>query len=305
MCVGKISYLIPKLIISGYPGPSSSNDHKKKIEEIELDWNHIETMDKRISIDKTNFLKNFSPEEIQALFKYLVIQVKAIHQIEKEVREKYGISETFKKIKILAPGPLNNALASTNHLEFLLGNPKEYEQFFISPTSTYAHELGHYLENFDVKGRNRLPEMPMAADMIQIFKNSLTPDGVLKGKYLDVPYNLLPNQLLFPSKVNTNRLFYYAGELVADKVSLQLCGYDETKKRIKVKVKKKIASQNPWELMHLWVLAHKYSLRDFEKELFNKLMEHKAEWENVISTQELLNSLSEFFDKVSLKHIDH
>lgn len=278
---------------------------KKAVDQAieDTSWDRIAAMDERIAIGEAGFKRLLSPNERCALLKYLQSQVKSIHQIENELVKKWGITEKLLEFGFAAGGPFNNAVVGiSGAVDFCLGAPNGYSEFFASPASLIAHELGHYLSYFSPDGGIRYTTDTLIKNA-EADKFSLNSEGNLDSKYLeDIPYNLLPPQLLFSYEPDGNELHYYANELLADKIALQLCGFEKSRKRIKVKIEKGMTSNNPWQLLHLAVLAREYNFECYEGVLLEGIYKRQHLWINEVQTDELIDLLSEFFQKVSLRH---
>jgi len=182
----------------------------------------------------------------------------------------------------------------------ILGDPREFHTF-VSPSSIYAHELGHHFSSFDLSGKNIFTNLRSEAEKIERLRASLTLNGSFNGKYLHIPYDRLPSDLLYRPQSTNRGFLYFVWELVADKVALQLCGYDESKKRIEGNLKEALNSKEPWLILHLLVLAREYKLENYEKILLGKIKKHEKNWSAIIPTEQLLNSLSTFFNNTTLK----
>lgn len=237
-----------------------------------LTWDSITALDSRLMIGQETFDENFSQRELNSLRKYLFLLVNAGHFVECKLRNEWGIEKSFPRIIIQATGPFNQAYARGH---FMPGDPSDFSRFFASPCALYAHELGHHLTGFT------------ADDKQLIYFETL-------------PYSLLPDQLS-PSSPNGDLNHYVLTELIADKAALQLCGFNESQKDIAAKIKGSKNNRDPWVLLFLLSLAKEFHLEADEKWLLRKLSHNHQPWENTISTQDLVNLLSEFFQKVTLK----
>jgi hypothetical protein len=275
-------------------------------QKVNPDWESISAADNRLSISREDFTGFFSRREINLLLKYLVLQIEANHWVENELRNKWGIYATFSKIVVQTQpwGRFNEhgVVIGKDLLRIRLGDPREFHSF-VSPQAIYAHELGHHLASFDSRGMNIFSNAQlMFGTAVEPLKASLTLNGNFDGKYVYIPYKLLPSELLYRPPSMERGLLYYADELVADKVALQLCGYAKSKRRISINIKEILKKdKNPWAILHLLVLAREYNLKSYEKILLYKFKRHEKHWEKIISTEQLLSSLSDFFNKVTLK----
>ena len=276
----------------------------KRSQKVNPDWESISAADNRLLISREDFTRFFSRREINLLLKYLALQIEANHWVDNELRNKWGIYATFSKIVVKAPwGRFNDhgVVLGKDLLRIRLGDPREFHSF-VSPQAIYAHELGHHLSSFDSRGMNIFSNVGSESEDIERLRASLTLNGNFDGKYVYVPYKLLPSELLYRPPSMERGLLYYADELVADKVALQLCGYAESKRRVSINLKEILKKdKNPWAILHLLVLAREYNLKSYEKILLYKIKRHEKHWGKIISTEQLLNSLSDFFNKVTLK----
>jgi len=253
--------------------------------------------------------RELSPADKGKLFNHLKSFIISTRDVEKDLMLNWGIPRTVKEIEILMPGAFNNAIAGYNSIQVLVGEPKKYDSFFSAPGPLYAHELGHNMFFYD--GNDKLSKYATVIECDGLTRKDISPDGKLKRKYFeDIPYNILPKELLFPKKAADQTgfgLMYFTDELIADKVALQICGDKETSIHIKRKVKERIEwfssnEKNPWEYLFCITLSGEFKLGPEEKILRQGLAGMKCPWQSSISTEDLLNKMSEFFRTVSLKH---
>lgn len=269
------------------------------------------SLDKRVELsdDIISFIRILSPTDRNKLYNYLKLFILSAHGVENTLKLKWSIPQVANKIEILislklhAFGHFNNASAKDGLIQVIIGNPKEYDRFFAISTVIYAHELGHMLFEYDKKGKLPWSKGMSTATYFKDLQFALSQDGKLERKYLeDIPFCLLPKELLFQGKATATGLLSIITELIADKVSLQLCGYKEARGSIRSKINDSLDTKNPWGRLFLIVLAREFKLNHEEEVLCKRLAELDCPWESSISTEELLNKMSEFFRQVSLKH---
>jgi hypothetical protein len=232
--------------------------------------------------------------------------VDAAHSVEAQLQEEFGIHDSFSKIKVLVPGPFNNALVNPNTgtLNVIVGRPSEYADFFAAPRCLYAHEVGHLLAAFDSTGRNRYAGLQGGPAMYKVDRELLNSRGNLPSKFFgEIPYNLLPHDLLFPDKYDSDGLLYFANELISEKVALQICGPQEAREYHERKVRRGCTDfENPFGLMQCHTLATKYDIHQDRLRLRERIDKNASRWANTISTSDLLGSMAQFFDSIELRH---
>jgi len=293
--------------------PSSFNRYPYHIGKmaISMHRSRMIALDHRLKMSDDSMpalVRELSPADINNLFKHLSILLLSARDVEKNIKSEWGIPRTVKKIEVLICGNFNNMIADTGSIHVLIGNPDEYDSFFVSPAPLYAHEVAHTLLMHDNKGKFSWNAGMPAIECFNILKSELSPDGTLKRKYFeDIPYNIMPKELLFPEKAARNSLMYYANELIADKVSLQVCGEKEAGIHVKRKLENGIRSshlltKDAWQGFFLTALAREFKLGHEENIMRQRLDGIECPWISSISTEDLLNKASVFFNKVSLKH---
>ena len=103
----------------------------------------------------------------------------------------------------------------------------------------------------------------------------------------------------------TSKLYCALNEIIADKVALQVCGYEKSRKRVDAEISRKYPKPkhvHHWDLLALLVVAREYKLVEHYAFLRREIKPGESKWNKVISTEDLIDKLTEFYRKISLKN---
>jgi len=223
-------------------------------------------------------------------------------RVDKKLLSEWGIPCLTKRIYVTARRDIgNSATLMRRSVSLNIRSPERFFVFLRTPAEIYAHEIGHLLSCYNEYGNLQWEDIAYARHLMTII--SLSGSRKLKRKYFKgIPYNIFPQGMLMSGAKGAG-LMFQLGELIADKVALQVCGQAKTSRYVQNQLEICLDMINdPWACCYYIVLSREFGLREQEKALQKRLDCLNHLLVIPIDKEDLLQRMLRFFHCVSLKH---